>query len=134
MNAFEQLLSGISRTLGLSLFAERGYICKLSFHGTLKVQLEHESSLGRVLIACFPAEIPPGKLREDILKEALKANHSFDRLGNFAYSSKNNSLAYFAYVPDSESPEVFSEILLNFAETGKNWKAAIETGQLYLIK
>ncbi|SRR3989339_753550 len=134
MNTFEQLLDGLSHILGIPLHAEKGYICKLLIEGSVRVHLEHESSLGRILIASFPAEIPPGKLREDVLKEALKENSSSDRLGTFAYSSKNNSLAYFTYVPDSDSPDKIANVLSNFIETTKNWKTAIETGSLHLIQ
>jgi hypothetical protein len=133
MNPFEQLIAALSQSLGISLQTEKGTICKLLIHESLKVQLEYEPSFERILIACFICELPPGKFREDVLKEALKANDSLTRLGTFGYSEKNNSLAYFLYVSEKKDANAISEILMRFAETADVWKKAIESGQLYLV-
>ncbi len=133
MNPFEQLIESLSKGLGIPLFAKKGYICKLLIQGSLKIQLEHETPLNRILIASFLCELPPGKFREDVLKEALKKNSLLNRLGDLAYSEKNNSLAYFLYIPDNKNPNLILESLLQFIETSKAWKSAIENGQLYLI-
>jgi hypothetical protein len=133
MNPFEQLIESLSRSLGLSLQTEKGTICKLLIQGSLQIQLEYEPSAQRILIASFLCELPPGKFREDTLKEALQANNSLDRLGIFGYSEKNNSLAFFLYVSEKTDHNVFSELLLRFIEVAQNWKAAVESGQLHLV-
>jgi len=133
MNPFERLIQDLGVALGVSLHVEKGYLCRLIAEGSLKVHLEHEPDLHRILIASFLAEIPPGKFREDILKEALKTNDSLDRLGALAYSEKNNSLAYFLYLPEDCLPNSVYSALLGFIETAKAWKAAVETGQMHLI-
>ena len=133
MNPFELLIQHLGLLLGVSLHAENGYLCRLIAAGSLKVHLEHEPNLHRILIASFICEIPPGKFREELLKEALKTNDSLDRLGVLAYSEKNNSLAYFLYLPEDVAPDKASSSLLGFIETAKAWKAAVETGQMHLI-
>jgi hypothetical protein len=133
MNSFELLIQDLSTLLGIPLHAEKGYLCRLIAQGSLKVHLEHEPDLHRILIASFVCEIPPGKFREDILKEALKSNDSLDRLGTLAYSEKNNSLAYFLYLQEDTAPNSVSSILLGFIDTAKAWKTAVETGQMHLI-
>ncbi len=133
MNMFELLIQDLSKHLGTALHAEKGYICKLRILGTLRVQIEHEASFNRLLIASFLCELPPGKFREDVLKEGLKENNSLNRLGVLAYSEKNNSLAYFLYLPETTASEKVSETLLQFIEKAKAWKTAVETGQMHLI-
>lgn len=133
MNSFELLIQHLGSLLGVPLHAEKGYLCRLIAQGSLKVHLEHEPELHRILIASFLCEVPPGKFREDIFKEALKTNDSLDRLGVFAYSAKNNSLAYFLYLPEDTAPDKVSSTLLQFIETAKAWKSAVETGQMHLI-
>ncbi len=133
MNPFEQLIEALSQSLGLSLQTERGTICKLLIQESLQIQLEYEPSAERILIASFLCELPPGKFREDALKEALKANNSLNRIGIFGYSEKNNSLAYFLYVSDKKDHHTISGFLLNFIETAETWKAAVESGQLHLV-
>ena len=133
MNPFEQLIESLSKSLGFALQVEKGSICRLIVQGSLKVQLEYEPSLERFLIASFPCELPPGKFREDVLKEALKVNSSLDRKGVLAYSVKNNSLAYFLYVSDKLDHNAIFETLLQFIETAETWKSAIESGQLHLV-
>lgn len=133
MNPFEQYLEELSSHLGIPLQAEKGYICKLAIDGTLRVHLEHEPEQNRILIAAFLGEIPPGKFREDLLKEGLKANHLPNRQGTFAYSGKNNNLVYFSYFFESEPSSLLGEKLSQFIATAKTWKKALETGQLHLI-
>ncbi len=133
MNPFELLIQDLSTLLGVPLHAEKGYLCRLIAGGSLKVHLEHQPDLHRILVASFISEIPPGKFREDILKEALKNNDSLDRLGILAYSEKNDSLSYFLYLPEDAAPNSVSATLLEFIEKSKAWKTAIETGQMHLI-
>ena len=64
MNPFELLIQHLGLLLGVSLHAENGYLCRLIAAGSLKVHLEHEPNLHRILIASFICEIPPGKFRE----------------------------------------------------------------------
>ena len=133
MNWFEELIAYISSQLGLSLQTDKGSICKLVIEESFHMQLEHESSYERLLIASFLAELPPGKFREDVLKAGLKANHPLSRFGQFAYSEKNNALAYFVYLSDKESFEHIFDLLLVFIETAKTWKRAIERGELHIL-
>lgn len=133
MNFFEEYIQKLGQALGASLHAEKGYLCKLLIEGSLKVQIEHEIDQERILFASFLQELPPGKFREDILKEALKANDALDRLGIFAYSPKNNSLAYFLYLSDKIQFEDFYKHFQEWLETAKTGKSAVETGNLYQL-
>ena len=134
MNPFEELIQELGPLLNTSLKAEKGSLCHLLIHGSLKVCLEYEPSYERVLIASFLAELPPGKFREDVLKEGLKYNALPEALdGTFAYSEKNNQLVFFLYVPISSSPQSFTQILLHFVAEADTWKHAIETGNIQQI-
>ncbi len=133
MTFFEDLIRDLGNLMGASLHAERGYLCKLLIEGSFHIQIEHEPEKASILLASFICEIPPGRIREDILKEGLKANGLLDRKGIFAYSSKNNHLVYFAYIPDNIHGNKLYEETMLFIDTIKKWKSAIESGQLTLI-
>lgn len=130
---FEEYIQKLGQALETSLHAEKGYLCKIRIDGSLRVQIEHEPAEERILIASFLCELPPGKFREDLLKEALKANDALDLLGIFAYSSKNNSLTYFLYLSDKIQFEEFSQSFLQWLEVAKKWKSAVETGNIFQI-
>jgi hypothetical protein len=130
MNFFEELIQKLGEALHTPLHAEKGYLCKLRIHDSLKVQIEHDSSSDQILMASFLIDLPPGKFREDTLKEALKANSQIDAFGTFAYSEKQNSLVLFLYLPSSIDAELLQTALSKFIEKAMSWIAAIQSGNL----
>ncbi|MBU6447032.1 MAG: hypothetical protein KGQ49_06510, partial [Verrucomicrobia bacterium] len=77
------------------------------------------------------AETPPGKFRENILKEALKANALPDPMpGIFGYILATNRLAQFQKYPlHILTAERLSQIIGAFLEMAEVWQKAIMTGQ-----
>jgi hypothetical protein len=81
-------------------------------------------------MATFIAEVPPGKLRENILRDALKAHFPYPELGSFGYSERNNKLSLFHYIPLSGlTGEKCATLLASFIDKALKWKEAIEMGQ-----
>src|SRR5690242_9542948 len=76
-------------------------------------------------------EIPPGKFRENILKEALKANALPDpRAAIFAYMAATNHLILFQKYPlEILTGERLAGLIGSFLETADRWKEAIASGQ-----
>ena len=131
LNKFEELIVQLGKELGLPLHAERGRICRLNINGLLHVHIEYDEAKDRVLLATFIAEIPPGKFRENVLKETLRINNNYPRLGTFAYSEKNNQLALFIYTPFASLPaDQLLERLMTFIHSADEWRLAIEQGSL----
>lgn len=134
MNFFEEQIHQLGIILNTSLKAEKGTLCKLRIHGSFTVQIEHEPSKDRILFASFLCELPSGKFREEVLKEALKSNGSLDSFGTLAYSLKNNNLAFFLYSPGNPTAQELADTLTQFITKAEQWKTAVDSGQLHQIQ
>jgi hypothetical protein len=131
MDRFAILLDDLGGLINVPLHPDVKGACRLSINGQIHLQLQDEGDKDRVLVATFICDIPPGKFRENILKETLKENNIYPRLGTFAYSERNNKLAFFSYVyyPGLRGDNL-ADFLALFLEKVFSWKTAIETGQL----
>jgi hypothetical protein len=129
MNPFATLLDDLSPQLGIPLFPDKLGACKLNFNHVLDIQLEYESRKDQVLIASFLSDVPPGKFRENTLKDALKANYPFPTHGTLAFSDRNNKLTLFAtFHISSLTGAKLADFLSLFKEKAMLWKKAVESG------
>ena len=134
MDRFQQLLYDLGTLLELPLYAEQNQKCCLNINEALDVQLEYDTSKERVLIASLCCEVPPGRFRENILKESLKANGIFPRIGTYGYVEQKNKLALFEYVSLQNLPsEKFADILAKFIDRIERTKKAVDSGNLSLL-
>jgi hypothetical protein len=129
MERFAELLNELSVELGVTLHPDKRGACRLKIDTASPIQLECDQKLESLLIATFICEVPPGKLRENIFKDALKANGTFPKYGILAYSDRNNQLALFAHVRLAYlTGKKLAESLLAFLEKANGWKRGVETG------
>jgi hypothetical protein len=131
MDRFAILLDDLGTLIQVPLHPDHQRGCQLRVNEQLHVYLKEDENKDRILIATFIAEVPPGKFRENILKETLKENNLFPRVGTFAYSDRNNQLALFSFVhfPGLRG-DTMADFLEIFLEKAFSWKTALETGQL----
>lgn len=128
---FEELLAELGKTLNIALKSDKNHFCTLQIQPELLVQFQTDAAFEKLLIISKVAEIPPGKFRENVLREALKANGQKDpKVGVFAYISQTNHLVLFQRYPfDLLNGTRLAELLGPFIETIENWKTAIASGQ-----
>ena len=74
MDRFAILLADLGELIQVPLHPDHQRSCILSINQELHVHLKEEDNEDRILIATFVSELPPGKFRENILKETLKEN------------------------------------------------------------
>lgn len=129
MNPFEELLKELSPLIGLSLHIDENNVCCLWAGETLKVQLEQDKK-SHIVVAAFLCELGPGKFREEVLKESLKANAQFFPGGILCFSSKNGQLSIYLLLPietlDGQKLLESLSILINYA---LQWQTAIQEGK-----
>lgn len=131
MDRYAELLHDAGALLNVPLQPDTKRACRIGVDGKIHLQLQEEENKDRILIATYICEIPPGKFRENVLKETLKENEIFPRLGTFGYSERQNKLALFSYVYFlGLSADTFVDFVGSFLEKALSWKTAIETGQL----
>ncbi|MBS0620136.1 MAG: CesT family type III secretion system chaperone [Verrucomicrobia bacterium] len=130
IDRFAQLLEELSTELDIPLHPENSDTCLLNINDSLEVQLECDPMREKLLVASFVCDIPPGKHRENVLKDALKANHALLVNGILAYSDRNNKLTLFTFLPCTglTGPKL-AEFLGNFIEKATQWRSAVESGQ-----
>lgn len=134
VDRFEEFLKELSIELGIALHPDKRGACKLRINDIFHVQLECDLSQENLWVAAFICEIPPGKLRENILKDALKSNGPFPIHGTLAYSERGNQLALFALLRFSNlSGKTLADFLTSFIEKASSWRVGVETGQTAVL-
>jgi hypothetical protein len=130
IDRFHEILQLLGGELGLTLHTDRNHACALQINEGLIVQLESDAAQEKLLIASQIIEVPPGKFRENVLKEALKANALPDpRIGTFAYIAKINQLVLYQYYPfDILNAQRLAGLLAPFIQTAEKWREAITSG------
>jgi hypothetical protein len=131
MDRFATLLAELSSLVDVPLQPDHKRGCSINVNNAMHIQLQEEESRDRILIGAFIGELPPGKFREILLIEVLKENNLFPRVGTFAYSPRNNQLAFFTYaLLPTLTGELLADILEIFLDRAFSWKTALETGQI----
>ena len=128
---FHDLLYELSQILGTQLKADLNNVCPIVIDEVYPVQIEMDISGDNVLLGAFICDLPPGKFRENILKDALKSCYETkNKRSVFGYCEKINKLALFENVANYDlNGEVLYERLAVFVERVKKWKSAIDSGK-----
>ena len=128
MDRFEDILLGLSSHLKTPLAPDGQSSCLISFANGVKVQLELDKTGDKLILGAFLGELPAGRLREQILIEALKQNN-VTQYGTFAFSLKKNHLVLFSKLAaDSVNVDTLFELLMKMVEKAAPWKEAITQG------
>lgn len=127
---FEQLLSQLSPFFSLKLHSDKMGACTIEINPHIKVQLQLDISLENLLLFSKIIELPPGKFRENVLKDALKANGMPDPLaGILSYFPPSNYLTISQSYPASIlNGERLAGLIGSFIEIAENWHSAIKRG------
>lgn len=128
---FEQLLFQLGPLFGLPLHPDKVGACSIAVNPHLKVQLQLDLSQEKLFFFSKIVEIPPGKFRENVLKEALKSNGLPDPLsGILAYFPITNHLILYQIYPLAIlNGERLAALLSSFLEMAESWHQAIKQGQ-----
>jgi hypothetical protein len=129
---FDEMLKLLGESLGADLTPDKNNACAIQIKKGLVVQLQNDQSEEKLLMGCKICELPPGKFRENVLKEALKANGQSDpRVGIFAYIDPINTLFFFQRYPFDilTTGERIASLIGPFVTAAEEWKKAIESGQ-----
>ncbi len=128
---FELLIAELGKALHVTLHVDRNHACALQVHHQLTIQIQTDAAQEKLLIAAIICELPPGRFRENVLSEALKANFLPDpRTGILGYLSLNNRLTLHQRYPltmlDGKKLE---NLVAGFIDYAELWREAIEKGQ-----
>lgn len=128
--AFNDLIESLGEELGIDLHADFHGLCQMMINEKLKVQLEADTTGEFLLIVSMICDLPPGKFRENILKDALKANYKIqENYGILSYIGPENSLALFNHIPmhGLTGKELYEHLSI-FVQRALGWQKAIDEG------
>jgi len=128
----DAILKVLSESLDTDLYIDEHGACKITLNDKIAIQLELDSSEHYLIMGSMLYEIPPGKFRENVLKEALKANNgSHKGIGTLAFVPKSATLALFEFfpLPQIRDEKIF-EYFVAFATKGSYWKETLSNGQI----
>jgi len=130
MDQFKQLLWDLSERIDLPLHVDQNHACTLLLDETLEIQMQMDSYEENLLICAFLDRIPPGKFRENVLKDALKVNGQYQPFGSLAFYEKKNRLILQQFLPvQTLSGQILYEHLEILIEEAEEWTKALANGQ-----
>jgi hypothetical protein len=129
---FGNLLQELGNVLKTELKPDKNNACLLKFKSGIAIQLEVDSKGENVIIACDLGQLPQGRYRENIFREALKANGlPPPRNGIFAFAKKSESLVLYDKLPIEETTgQKLLDYLQPFSQKAELWKGAITRGEV----
>jgi hypothetical protein len=130
---YGSLLEELGKILEIpDLHPDRNNSCLIKLKNGLSVQLELDRSGQFVIIGSELGVVPPGRYRENLFREALKANDMpYPTYGTFAYSKKSDKLVFFRKLRNQElTGEIIAAELTPFSEKAIIWKEALEHGDV----
>ncbi|MBM3184108.1 MAG: hypothetical protein FJZ64_02235 [Chlamydiae bacterium] len=128
---FQEIIFELGKLFRLKLHPDAVGACSILIPPELIVQLQLDSAQEKLFLFAKIAELPPGKFRENVLLESLKANSRPDPLlGILGYIHPINHLALFQSYPLSIlNGERLANLFGGFVETAESWRKAIQSGQ-----
>ena len=126
---FSTLLGELGKILHLPLHTDKYHACSIHIP-PLTVQLQLNSTQEELFLFAKLIEVPPGRFRENVLREALKTNGQPDpRPGLLGYIAASNQLALYQRYPLAIlNGERLANLFAAFYEMGELWKKAIDSG------
>lgn len=132
MDLFESLLQEFSKAVDIpNLKPDSNNSCLIALPKGPKIQLDIDPTNEFLLIGSELGFIPAGRYRENIFKEALRANSlPQPRYGDFAFSQKKETLLLTAklHLRDLTGDKIASTYL-PFAEKAQHWFDALQKGE-----
>jgi len=131
-DAFSALCDDLGKILKIRTRPNRGNTMLIRFRTGIELRLEQAPG-NNIIVATTCGKPPPtGRYRENLLREALKANGlPAPRTGFFAYSTKQEALVLSDHLPmDELSAQKLADFLGPFMQKAEMWKNAIEHGEI----
>lgn len=135
-DAFGSLLEELSKLLKVELKPDKNNTCLINFKDKGKVYLELDRSSQYLILGIEIGSTPKGKYRENIFREALKANGLNPPLnGIFAYSDRSDSLVlYDMHLLSELNGEKLKDLIDPFLAKAKLWQEGMTKGEIPLIQ
>jgi len=128
---FAELLQELSAVLQIPLHPDHSHACSILMPPHPLILLQLGESQEYLFLFSKITALSPGKFRENVLCEALKANAKEEpRPGILGYVAASNTLAIHQKFPAALlNGELLASLIGSLLETATLWKTAIEQGK-----
>lgn len=132
---FASLLEELSKIMHYQLHVDHNNSCMLHLPTGLDIQLEIHRHGTHFIIGTDLGNIPVGKYRENLFREALRANgFPPPQYGTFAYSKQKDSLILFSLLVLKDlTGQRIADHLIPFMEKAVTWQTAIKRGDVPVV-
>lgn len=132
---FDRFLSKLGEAIDVDLHIDSFDGCKIAFQEGPSVQLELSMDGYSIFMVSELGELDGGRYREDLMKEALKANGLPERgPGVLAFNESNNQLMLYEQFPsDPIDPADVANKLAQFRDKAKTWSEDLEAGRVPMV-
>jgi len=133
---FESLLKDVGEKLEIpNLESTVNNNITLTLKNKVDVVLQRHKSQPYLIIACEIADVPGGRYRENIFREALKFNNlNKPHEGIFAFSKKTQKLFIFDMLPfDEITGEQVISVMQILGNKAQIWKEGLDRGNIPTI-
>ena len=126
------IVEELGKVLKIALKPDKNNCCVLAFKNGSSLQMELDPRGENIILATDLGELTQGRYRENILREALKANGlPAPQCGIFAYGKKTEALLLTDQLSlDELTGEKLVEYLVPFMQKAEIWKNAIKSGEI----
>lgn len=134
---FGTLLAELGKVMDIpDLHPDGNHSCLIHFPDGLEVQLEVDVQGYELTMLSTIASLPESKYRENIFREALRANAMPHPLnGILAFSKKADSLVMFQRIPTKElTGDKINVALVPFLEKARYWRETISHNEIPSVK
>ncbi len=128
---FHDLIHELGEFVGEDLKVDPNQSCCIEVNQILKIQIELDPSGEKILLMTKIIELPPGKFRESVLKDALKANFlAEEKEGILSYLERQNTLVLCKDLyTHAITRDILYSHLIQFIERASKWQSSIEAGR-----
>lgn len=135
MDKFQQLLWDLGEHIDLALHVDKNGACNLMLDNNLEIQMQMDKHGEKLLVCAFLGEVPPGRFRENVFKDALKVNGHYRPFGSLAFYEKRNKLILQQFFPvETLNGEKLFQHLELFIEEAEEWREALASGKTAPLK
>ena len=129
---FGALIEELSTALKIKLAPDSHNACRIRWKDKLEVYMEPDVSGDMLQVVIEIGKPGDGKFRENILREALRANGlPFPRYGTFCYGQKNDSLLLFDFLPMEDlNGTRLADVITQLSDKARVWRDSIAHGEL----
>lgn len=129
---FASILDDLGKQLNMKLVPDKNGACMIRYTTGLQLHIESNALAERVMLIADLGTPAPGRYRENLFREALKANGlPPPRQGIFCFSAKKDSLVLFDSLPLAElTGQKLADLVNPFLAKANLWKNAISKNEV----